>query len=240
MHFPVIPIQDLTPASTACGSLDSSLCRPQPLLTLHVETLNHLEILWPLIHISQSFIKPALWLLRVWELDHNEGWASKNWCFLIVLEKPLESPSDGKEIKPVHPKGNWPWIFIGRTDGKAEVPVLWPPDAKTQLSGKDLDSGKDWGQEEKGIREDGTVGWHHQLYMILNKLQKTVKNREAWRATVYGVAKSWTQLSDWKATTITTCVITGSVKFPGHRPWLCDSRLCPWHLGHFPILHGPS
>ena len=81
----------------------------------------------------------------------------------VVLEKTLESPLDCKEIKPVHPKGNQSWIFIGRTDAKAETPILWPPDAKSWLIGKDPDAGKDWGQEEKGTTEDEMVGWHHQL-----------------------------------------------------------------------------
>ena len=95
-------------------------------------------------------------------LDHKEGWASKNWCFwTMVLEKTLESPLDCKEIKPVNPKGNQPWMFIGRTDAKA--PILWPPDGNSQLIGKASDAGKDWGQEEKGVTEDETVGWHHQL-----------------------------------------------------------------------------
>ena len=81
----------------------------------------------------------------------------------MVLEKIFESPFDSKEIKPVHPKGNQPWIFIGRTDAEAEAPILWPPDAKKLLTGKDLDAGKDWKQEEKGMTEDEMVGWHHWL-----------------------------------------------------------------------------
>ena len=94
------------------------------------------------------------------ELDHKESWAPKNWCFwTVVLEKALESPSDFKEIQPVHPKGNQSWVFIGRTD--AEAPILWLPDAKSCL--KDPDAGRDWGQEQKGTTEDGTVEWHHQL-----------------------------------------------------------------------------
>ena len=98
----------------------------------------------------------------MWELDHKEGWVPKNWCFLIVvLEKTLESPLDCKEIKPVNPKGNQPWIFIGRTD--AEAPILWSPDSKNQLIGKDPDAGKDWRQKEKGAAEDEMVGWHHRL-----------------------------------------------------------------------------
>ena len=100
----------------------------------------------------------------MWELDHKEGWEAKNWCFqILVLEKTLESSLDCKEIKLVNPKGNQPWIFIGKTDTEAEVPVLWPPDAKSWLIGKDPDAGKDWEQEEKGVTEDQMVGWHHQL-----------------------------------------------------------------------------
>ena len=90
--------------------------------------------------------------VRMWELDHKEGCAAKNWCFwTVVLEKTLESPLDSKELKPVNPKGNQPWIFIGRTDAEAEAPILCPPDAKSWLIGKDPDAGKDWGQEEKGV-----------------------------------------------------------------------------------------
>ena len=102
--------------------------------------------------------------VRMWELNHTEGWGPKNWCFrTMVLEKTLESTLDSKEIKPVNSKGNQSWIFIGRTDGEAEAPILWPPDAKSRLIGKDPDAEKDWGQEEKGTTEDGMVGWHHQL-----------------------------------------------------------------------------
>ena len=102
--------------------------------------------------------------VQMWELGHKEGWASKNWCFwTVVLEKTLESPLDSKEIKPVNTKGNQPWIFIGRTDAEAEALVLWPPDVKSQLIGKDPNAGKEWGQEEKGITEDEMVGRHHRL-----------------------------------------------------------------------------
>jgi len=100
----------------------------------------------------------------MWELDHKEGWAPKNWCFwTVVLEKTFGSPLDSKEIKPVHPKGNQPWIFIGRTEAEAETLILWPPDAKSQLIGKDPDAGKNRRQEEKGTTEDEIVGWHHWL-----------------------------------------------------------------------------
>ena len=96
----------------------------------------------------------------IWEVDHKEGWVPKNWCFqIVVLEKTLDSPLDSKKIKPVNPKGNQPWVFIGRTD--AEAVILWSPDVKSQLIGKDPDVGKDWRQEEKGVTEDEMVGWHH-------------------------------------------------------------------------------
>ena len=97
-------------------------------------------------------------------LTSEESWAPKNWCFwTVVLEKTLESPLDYTEIQPVHPKGNQSWVFIGRTDVEAETPILWPPDVKSWLTGKDPDAGKDRGQEEKGTTEDEMAGWHHQL-----------------------------------------------------------------------------
>ena len=98
----------------------------------------------------------------MWELDHKESWALKNWCFwTVVLEETLESPLDSKEIQPVHPKGKQSWIFIGMTDVEAEAPILWPSDAMNWLIGKDPDAGKDWRWEEKGTTEDEMVGWHH-------------------------------------------------------------------------------
>ena len=100
----------------------------------------------------------------MWQLDYKVSWALKNWClWAVVLQKTHESPLDCKEIKPVHPKRNQPWMFIGRTDAEAEAPVLWPPDVKNWLIGKDPDAGKDWRQEEKGTTEDKMVGWHHRL-----------------------------------------------------------------------------
>ena len=105
----------------------------------------------------------------MWELDHKEGWALKNWCFWTVVPvKTLESPLNSKEMKPVNPKGNQPWIFIGRTDAEghsaeAEAPMLWPPDARHRLIWKDPDAGKDWGQDEEGTTEDEMVGWHNRL-----------------------------------------------------------------------------
>jgi len=100
----------------------------------------------------------------MWELDYKKSWAPRNWCFwTVVLEKTLESSLDCKEIQPVHPKGNQSWIFIERTDAKAEASILWPPDAKNRLIWKDPDAGKDWRWEEKGKTEDEMVGWHHWL-----------------------------------------------------------------------------
>ena len=91
----------------------------------------------------------------MWELDCEESWAPKNWCFwTVVLEKTLESPLDCKEIQPVHAKGDQSWVFIERTNAEAETPILWPPHAKSWLIGKDPDAGRDWGQEEKGTTED--------------------------------------------------------------------------------------
>ena len=103
-----------------------------------------------------------------------------------------------KEIKPVNPKGNQPWIFIGRTAAEAETPIHWPPDAKNWLIGKDPDAGKDWRQKGKGTVEDEMVGWHHQLDGLeFEQAPGVVMDREAWHAAVHGVAKSWTRLSDW-------------------------------------------
>ena len=100
----------------------------------------------------------------MWELDCEESWVPKNWCFwTVVLEKTLESPLDCKEIQSVHSKGDQSWVFIGRTDAEAETPILWPPHAKCWLIGKDPDAGRDWGQEEKGMTEDEMAGWHHWL-----------------------------------------------------------------------------
>ena len=99
----------------------------------------------------------------MWELDHKESWILKNWHFrIMVLEKTLSS-LNWRENKTVNPEGNQLWIFIARTDAEAETPILWPPDTKSQLIGKDPDVGKDWGQEEKGVTKDEMYGWHHQL-----------------------------------------------------------------------------
>ena len=110
---------------------------------------------------SYGFSSSHVWM---WVLDHKECWALKNWCFwIVVLEKTVESALDYKEIKPVNPKGNQSWIFIGRTDAEAEAPTLWPHDAKSWLTGKkNSDAKKDW-EQKKGMTEDEMVGWHHWL-----------------------------------------------------------------------------
>ena len=110
---------------------------------------------------SYGFSSGYVWM---WELDHKESWALKNWYFwTVVLEKTLESPLDCKEIKPVNCKGNQSWIFIGKTDAETEAPIIWRHDAKNWLTGKDPDAGKDWRQEEKEMTEDKMIGWLHWL-----------------------------------------------------------------------------
>ena len=133
-----------------------------------------------------------------------------NWYFhTVVLEKTLESPLDSKEIKSVHPKGNQSWIFIGRTDAENEAPIVWPPYVKNWLIGKDPDAGKDWRQEEKWMTENEMVGWHHQLNGREFEQAPGVGDRqEAWCATVHGIAKSRTGLSDW--TELTPVFLPGS------------------------------
>ena len=122
------------------------------------------------VHLVKSygFSSSHVWM---WELDHKETWAPKIWWFwTVVLEKTLENPLDCKESKPISPKGNQSWIFTGRTDAEAETPMLWPPDVKYWLIGKDPDAGKDWRLDEKGTREDEMVGWHHWFdHMSLSK-----------------------------------------------------------------------
>ena len=144
---------------------------------------------------SYGFSSSNVWM---WELDYKESWALKNWCFRTVMLETLESPFDCKKIKPVNPKRNQSLIFIARTDAKAEASILWPPNVKNWLIGKDSDAGKDWGHEEKGRIEDEMVGWHdwlngHEFEQALgvNDGQGSLVCCSPWGR------KSQTQLSDW-------------------------------------------
>ena len=148
---------------------------------------------------SYGFTSSPVW---TWELDGKEAWAGKNWCFhTVVLEKTLEVLLDSMKIKPLSPKGNKLWIFVWRTNAEAEAPVLWSPDVKSWLPGKDPDAGKDWRWDKKGLTEDEMIGWY--CWLNGHEFEQTleiVKDRKAWRAAVHGVTKSRTWLSAWTTT----------------------------------------
>ena len=162
-------------------------------LLLESKVMTNLDNVLRSRDISCGLSSSHVWM---WELDYKESWVLKNWCFwTVVLEKTLESHLDCKEIESVHHKGNQSWIFTGRTDAEAETPILWLPDSKQWLIGKNPDAGKDWRQEEKGMTE---VGWHHKLDRHeFEQASRVGEGQEAWRAAVHGVAKSWTWLRDW-------------------------------------------
>ena len=175
----------------------------------------------------------------MWEFNQKEGWVPKNWCFwTVVLEKTLESPLDCKEIKSVNSKGNQPWIFIGRTNAEGEAPILWPPDAKNWLIRKDPDAGKDWRQEEKGMKQDEMVGCHH--WFSAYEFEQTLGDSEGQESLAcyspWGCKKSDT--TEWlnnngdnptkprEACMLCVCVC------------VCDSRLGPNLLCSFKVLWG--
>ena len=170
-------------------SLEESCDQPRQ----HVKKQKHYFAAKGLSSQSYGFSSSHLWM---WEFDYKERWTPKNWCFwTMVLEKTLESPLNCKEIKPVHPKGNQSWIFIGRTDAEAETPILWLPGGKSWLTGKDPDAGKDWRREEKETTEDEMVRRHHQLNG--HEFEQTPGDGEGQGSLVYafhGAAKSRTRL----------------------------------------------
>ena len=133
----------------------------------------------------------------MWELDCEESWVPKNWCFwTVVLEKTLESPMDCKEIQPVHPKGDQFWVYNGRTDAEAETLIFWPPDVKNWLIGKDPDAGKDWRQEEKGMTKDKMDGINNSKDMSLSKLWELVIEGKPGVLQSVG-SQSWTEQLNW-------------------------------------------
>ena len=159
----------------------------------------------------------------MWELDHKEGWALNNWCFrIVVLEKTLESPLDCKKIKPINPKGNQFWMFIERTD--ADALILWRPDLKRWLTGKDAEAGKDWGQEEKRVAKDEMVRYHHQLSG--HEFEQTPGDSEGQRSLVccspWGCKELnmtyWTT-EQQKLQTITSFVIRSKSLSLAHTQW---------------------
>ena len=162
----------------------------------HIKNQRHWiadKVLYSQNYVFFFFFPVATWM---GELDHKEGWAPKYWFQIVVLEKSFKSPLDCKEIKLVNPKGNQPWLYIARTDAEPEAPILWPPDVKSQLIGKDSDAGKDWRQNRRGRQR---MRWLESIPdsmdMNLSKFWETVEDRGDWCAAVHGVRHSnWTTI----------------------------------------------
>ena len=171
----------------------------------------------------------------MWQLDCEESWVPKNWCFwTVVLEKTLESPLDCKEIQPVHSKGDQPWVFFGRNDAEAETPVLWPPHAKSWLIGKDSDAGRDWGQEEKGTTEDEMAGWHH--WLDGRESEWTLGDGDGYGG--LACCNSWghkesdmTEWLNWTALNWTPIPFLNQFVVPGHVGSLIPTPKQPWNPG---------
>ena len=166
------------------------------------------------VHLVKAMVFPIV--TYGCELDYKESWVLKNWCFLtVVLKKTLESPLDCKEIIPVNPKGNQSWVFTERTD--TETPILWPPDKKSWLTGKDPDAGKDWGTRRRGWQRmrclGGITDW---IDMSLGKLQELMIDGEAWRIAVHGVTKTQTRLSNWTDWSLNPYAIIADHQFSKH------------------------
>ena len=173
----------------------------------------------------------------MWELDCEEGWALKNWCFwTVVLEKTLESPLDCKEIQPVHSEGDQPWDFVGRSDANAETPVLWPPHAKSWLIGKDCDAGRDWGQEEKGTTKDEMAWWHHWLNGRESKWTPGVGDGQGGLACCNSWGHKESDTTEWLNWTEDHMkqmyLLQGSFPTQGSNPHLPHCRWILYYLSH--------